>query len=170
MVILDVREKEEYEAEHIPGSIFCPLSQFDLHAKGILKNIKGEEVIVMCRSGKRAKMALEEIKKHDSAHLKFTCFEGGIIQWKSEGKPVITKGQTPLPIMRQVQIIASSMIILAFAGSHFITHDLVYLALFVGFGLALAGWTGICPMVAILQRLPWNKKSENSSTNASCCQ
>jgi rhodanese-related sulfurtransferase len=170
MVILDVREKEEYEAEHIPGSIFCPLSQFDLHAKGILKNIKESDVIVMCRSGKRAKMALDELKKHDASHLNFTCFEGGILQWKSEGKPVVAQGKAPLPIMRQVQIGASSMIILAFAGSHFIAHDLVYLALFVGFGLALAGWTGICPMVSLLQKMPWNKKSGAVSTNASCCQ
>ena len=40
MVILDVREKEEFEAEHIPDSLFCPLSQLELFAPGLLKNIK----------------------------------------------------------------------------------------------------------------------------------
>ena len=40
MVILDVREKEEFEAEHIPESISCPLSQFDMLVPGILKNTK----------------------------------------------------------------------------------------------------------------------------------
>ena len=32
MIILDVREREEFEAEHISNSISCPLSQFDFMA------------------------------------------------------------------------------------------------------------------------------------------
>lgn len=158
MIILDVREKEEFEAEHIPESISCPLSQFDIVAPGILKNIKDLDIVVMCRTGNRAKMALEELKKYNVNHSKFACYDGGIIQWKTEGKAVKGKGSI-FPIMRQVQIGASSMIFIAFLGSKFLNPNFVYLALFVGFGLALAGYTGFCPMVQILQKMPWNKKS-----------
>lgn len=171
MIILDVREKEEFEAEHIPESILCPLSQFDLQAPGILKNLKNEEVIIMCRTGNRAKMAVNELKKHQASHLTFTPYEGGIVKWKSEGKPVRGKGAV-LPIMRQVQIIASTMIFAAFIGAQFINPSFVYLALFVGFGLALAGYTGICPMVFMLQKMPWNNKSLTNScgvTKTNCC-
>lgn len=172
MIILDVREKSEYEAEHIPDSICCPLSEFDLMAPGILKNMKDSEVVVMCRSGNRAQIALNEIKKLDFNHNTFTCYDGGIIKWKSEGKAIRGKGSV-FPIMRQVQIVASTLILLAFLGAAFIHPQIVYLALFVGFGLALAGYTGICPMVFLLQKMPWNNKkmSQGSSDNSknNCC-
>jgi rhodanese-related sulfurtransferase len=171
MIILDVREKEEFEAEYIPDSICCPLSQFDLLAPGILKNIKDSDILVMCRSGNRAKMALNELKKFDVAQHRFTVFEGGILKWKNDGKIIVGKGSV-FPIMRQVQIVASSMIFFAFLGSKFISHDFVYLALFVGFGLALAGYTGFCPMVFILQKMPWNNKKTSScnvTNNTNCC-
>jgi len=79
MIILDVREKEEFEAEHVPESICCPLSQFDLIAPGILKGIEDKDVLIMCRSGNRAKMALNEIKKINTELHRFSIFEGGII-------------------------------------------------------------------------------------------
>ncbi len=172
MVILDVREKNEYEAEHIPDSICCPLSEFDLVAPGILKNMKDSEVVVMCRSGKRAEIALNEIKKLDVNHNRFSSYEGGIIKWKKEGKALRGKGSI-FPIMRQLQIAASSMIFLAFLGATFIHPHIVYLALFVGFGLALAGYTGICPLVSMLQKMPWNSKkmaeSRNDNAKNNCC-
>lgn len=170
MIILDVREKEEFEAEHVPQSISCPLSQFDVLISGILKNIKEEEIILMCRTGNRAKMAITELKKYDSNHLNFTYYEGGLNKWKEQGKPINGKGSV-FPIMRQVQIVASSMIFFAFLGEKFISPNFIYLALFVGFGLALAGYTGYCPMVQILQKMPWNNKkmSSTQSSNPSCC-
>jgi len=164
MVILDVREKEEFEAEHVPDSICLPLSQFDLLAPGILKNIKNSDVLIMCRSGNRAKIAINELKKLDVEHNRFSTYEGGLLKWKLEGKPIRGKGSV-FPIMRQVQIVASSMIFLAFLGAHFIAPQFIYLALFVGFGLALSGYTGFCPMIFILQRMPWN----NKKINGGCC-
>ena len=171
MVILDVREREEFEAGHVPESICCPLSQFDLMAPGILKNIKESDVVIMCRTGIRAKMALNELKKFDVDQHKFTCYEGGMLQWQAQGKAVKGKGSI-FPLMRQVQIVASSMIFFAFLASKFINPDFVYLALFVGFGLALAGYTGFCPMAQILQKMPWNNKKINDCTTTdkpSCC-
>ena len=157
MVILDVREKNEFEAEHIPDSICCPLSEFDLVAPGILKSLQGQDVVVMCRSGNRAKIALNEIKKLDVNHNQFTCYEGGILKWKSEGKGVRGKGSV-FPIMRQMQIVASSMIFIAFLGFYFVHPYFIYLALLVGVGLSLAGWVGLCPMFYMLQKMPWNNR------------
>lgn len=169
MMILDVREKEEFEAEHIPESVSLPLTQLDLMAPGILKTIGDQKVIVMCRSGNRARMAMNELKKFNADLSKFEVYEGGILKWKEEGKPVRGKGSI-FPIMRQVQIVASSMIFLAFILSKFLAPEFVYLALFVGCGLAVAGWTGFCPMVFILQRMPWNKKQiENCTPNKTGC-
>lgn len=170
MIILDVREKEEFEAEHIPESVLCPLSQFDTVAPGILKNLKNEEVLIMCRSGNRAKLAMNELKKFPTDHLTFSVYDGGIIRWKQEGKAVQGVGSV-FPIMRQVQILASTMIFLAFLGWNFVSPNLIYLALFVGFGLGLAGWTGFCPAAFILQRMPWNNKKVAAcgTSNSGCC-
>jgi rhodanese-related sulfurtransferase len=171
MTILDVREREEFEAEHIPDSICCPLSQFDMLAPGIIKNIKETDVVVMCRTGNRSKMALNELKKFNVDLSKFSSFDGGIQQWKSLGHPVRGKGSV-IPIMRQMQIVASSLIFMAFLGSAFIHPHFIYLALFVGGGLALAGYTGHCAMVVILQKMPWNKTKMSDpsiDSNKSCC-
>lgn len=159
MVVLDVREKEEFEAEYISDSICCPLSQFDILAPGILKNIKDSDILIMCRSGQRSKLALAELKKLDLNNHRFSVYEGGISKWKSEGKMLNGVGGGVFPMMRQVQIIASSMIFLAFIAAKYIANDFIYLALFVGFGLALSGFTGICPMVYLLQKMPWNNKN-----------
>lgn len=68
--------------------------------------------------------------------------------------------EVTLPIMRQVHIVASSIVFLAFLSAYFVHPDLVYFALMVGFGLALSGYTGYCPMVYLLQKMPWNKKAK----------
>jgi rhodanese-related sulfurtransferase len=172
MIILDVREREEFSAEFIPDSICCPLSEFDLLAPGILKNIKDSEILLMCRSGNRSKMALHELKKFNLDQHKFTVFEGGMDRWKIEGKTTSGSGAV-FPLMRQVQIVASTLIFMAFLGAKTIAPEFVYLALLVGFGLALSGYTGVCPMVFLLQKMPWNNRQNKPSTNSSqphdCC-
>ena len=87
MVILDVREKEEFQAQSIPGSICCPLSQFDVMAPGILPLIQDEEVVVMCRSGKRATMALEGLKNLIKIAINFLFILGAFFN----GKPMVKK-------------------------------------------------------------------------------
>ncbi len=171
MIILDVREKEEFEAEHVPESICCPLSQFDLMAPGILKGIQDKDVVIMCRTGNRAKMAMNEMNKFNTELHRFSIYEGGIMKWKNEGNPVRGKGSI-FPIMRQVQIVASTMIFIAFFASYFLNESFIYLALLVGCGLALAGYTGYCPMVYMLQKMPWNNKkiADGSISNKpNCC-
>jgi rhodanese-related sulfurtransferase len=167
MLILDVREREEYEAEHIPGSILCPMSQLDVLAPGILKHINADEIVVMCRSGNRAKISIGEFRKL-GFNLNFTTYEGGILKWKQEGKEVIGSGGV-FPVMRQVQILASTLIFVGFALAQFINFNFVYLALFVGFGLAMAGWTGFCPAAKMLQMMPWNKNHQRPATDNNCC-
>ena len=172
MVILDVREKEEFAAEHIPDAIFCPLSQIDLVAPGILQNLKDKEVLVICRSGKRSQMALPILQKYNTLNLVLSSYEGGMIKWKQENKPILGE-KSIFPIMRQVHIIAASMVFCAFLATHFIYPGFIYLALLVGIGLCISGLTGHCPMAWLLQKMPWNQagvccKSEENKGN--CCK
>jgi hypothetical protein len=74
-----------------------------------------------------------------------------------------------VPVMRQAHMIASVMVFGAFILSHYVHPNFIYLALMVGVGTGLSGFTGFCPMVAILEKLPWNKNIKNENGGTSCC-
>ena len=55
-LIIDVREKHEYEQAHLEGSILVPLS--DISAEKINKiNSENNDIILHCRSGNTNKVA-----------------------------------------------------------------------------------------------------------------
>ena len=61
-----------------------------------------------------------------------------------------------LPTLRQAFVVAALMILAAFLLAEILHPDWIYLALLPAFGLLFSGLTGICPMVYILQTMPWN--------------
>ncbi len=158
MTIIDVRERDEFEAEHIDGSIFVPLSDFARLAPGVLSNIKNTDVTIICRSGKRAQLAKEMIQILGyEDKIKASVYEGGILKWKADGKPTIVHRKYHLPIMRQVQLIVGLGILLTGSASYFIDTRFLFVTLFFGAGLTLAGSTGFCGMAILLSKMPWNK-------------
>jgi rhodanese-related sulfurtransferase len=89
-VILDVREQDEFEAQHIPGSVLVPLSQFGHKAPGVLQTLVGKKVLVMCRSGVRAVRALEQISELGfGGQVAAEVYNGGILEWARQGNPVV---------------------------------------------------------------------------------
>ena len=52
--LVDCREQHEWDAGHIEGAIFVPLSQWDQHAQQIDPN---KPIVVYCRSGVRSMRA-----------------------------------------------------------------------------------------------------------------
>ena len=70
----------------------------------------------------------------------------------------VVKKETHIkPLNQQVQIGASSMILLGLALYLFVTPWGLLLPLFAGLGLMNAGVTGVCGMSKLLVRMPWNK-------------
>lgn len=63
-----------------------------------------------------------------------------------------------LPTMRQSFVVASLLIILGNILGYFVHTGFFILTLIVAGGLMFSGVVGICPMVHILQKLPWNKQ------------
>lgn len=157
-VILDVREQDEFSAEHVPGSIWVPLSQFGHLAPGVLQSLAGRSLLLMCRSGNRARLAAEEIEKLGfKGQVEFSVYEGGILEWARQGKPVL-KGRTAhLPILRQVQLIAGLIVFISSLLSVYYDRRLVWAAAFIGAGLTFAGLTGFCGLAQLLSVMPWNK-------------
>ena len=79
-VVLDVREQNEFNAGHIPGSILIPYTQIDAKAETMLPN-KDKQILVYCRSGRRSKIASESLAKLGYTNVKEF---GGIIDWPYE--------------------------------------------------------------------------------------
>jgi len=160
-LVLDVREIDEFKAERVPGSMHLPLSQLDALAPGLLKPLQACHFVVMCRSGNRARLATEQLVARGLLPRERTkIFEGGILEWKRQGQP--TEGSSSagrLPIMRQVQVGAGLMTAVGSLLTWLADPSWVFLPLFVGTGLTVAGATGFCGMALILQKMPWNRET-----------
>lgn len=79
-VILDVRTQEEYDEKHIPKAILIPDYEIREKAEGILTD-KNQLILVYCRSGRRSKLASEDLLELGYTNIKEF---GGIIDWPYE--------------------------------------------------------------------------------------
>ena len=78
VIVLDVREQEEYDSGHIPGAVLLPLGAIDGESAAEAIPKKDAAVLVYCRSGSRSKRAAKAL-----AELGYTgVYEfGGIMTW-----------------------------------------------------------------------------------------
>ena len=85
ILLIDVREPHEYEAERIHGALLYPLSTFDPSA---LPDTGRRKIVLQCGSGRRSAKAIalcEQAGVPVDSHLR-----GGIQAWKAAGLPTIT--------------------------------------------------------------------------------
>lgn len=91
-IILDVRERFEFNAEYIEGSTCIPLSRLNKLGPAFLKENCGKKLTIMCKSGKRAQIAQAQIEKMGFQNeIETEVFKGGILEWKKQGKPTIVR-------------------------------------------------------------------------------
>ena len=81
VIILDVREQDEYDSGHIPGAVLLPVGTIDEETAAEVIPDKDSTVLVYCRSGNRSKTASSAL-----AELGYTnIYEfGGINTWPYE--------------------------------------------------------------------------------------
>ena len=81
VIILDVREQDEYASGHIPDAILLPVDTIDEETAAAVIPEKESTVLVYCRSGNRSKTASSTL-----AELGYTnIYEfGGINTWPYE--------------------------------------------------------------------------------------
>ena len=80
IIILDVREQDEFDAGHIPGAVLLPYTKIDEKAEGLFPD-KDKQMLVYCRSGRRSKIAAEALVALGYTNIKEF---GGIIDWQYE--------------------------------------------------------------------------------------
>ena len=78
VVILDVREQDEYDSGHIPGAVLLSAGTIGEDTAAAVIPERGSVVLVYCRSGNRSKAASEKL-----VELGYTnVYEfGGISTW-----------------------------------------------------------------------------------------
>ena len=79
-VIIDARTEEEFATGHIPNAILIPEYEIAQRAEEELPH-KDALILVYCRSGRRSKIASEELVKLGYTNVKEF---GGIIDWPYE--------------------------------------------------------------------------------------
>jgi rhodanese-related sulfurtransferase len=86
VLLVDVREPDEYAAGHIPGASLNALQRFDPAA---LPKVSGKRVVLSCRSGKRSlsALALAQAAGRDDVRAHFP---GGMLEWVQAGEAVET--------------------------------------------------------------------------------
>jgi rhodanese-related sulfurtransferase len=83
ILLVDVREANEYAFERIPGALLYPLSTFD--PKAIPSGSR--KLVVQCAAGGRSMRAAQALVA--AGHTQVANLEGGINAWKAQGLPLI---------------------------------------------------------------------------------
>ena len=87
VILLDAREKEEFEISHIPGAIWVGYDDFSIERlKGIDKN---KPVVTYCSVGYRSERIGEKLQKEGFTNVQ--NFEGSIFRWMNEEQRVVNK-------------------------------------------------------------------------------
>jgi len=79
--LIDVREKDEFAAGHVPGAVNIPMSELG----GRLDELPSGAFDVICQAGGRSARVVQalEAQGHDATNV-----EGGTGEWIATGHPV----------------------------------------------------------------------------------
>ena len=91
VVLIDVREPQEYAAEHIPGAVLMPLSSFNPQAAAARG--EGKPVVISCQVGGRAGRSAEAMVAAGTTPP--VLFRESLNGWKAAGLP--TESGPPKP-------------------------------------------------------------------------
>jgi rhodanese-related sulfurtransferase len=153
VTLVDVREPAEHAGEKIPGSILVPLSKFDPNRVPFDDN---KTTVLYCRTGNRSAQAAQKL--FAAGMNEVTHLEGGLSAWVQAGYPTQVNKNAPISLMRQVQIVAGSLVVIGTVLGALVSPWFLLLSGFVGSGLVFAGITDTCALGMLLAKMPWNQK------------
>lgn len=162
VILIDVREADEFKAEHIANAISIPLSSLEAGLSA-LDIPQTKTILFQCLKGSRGQMACTRVSEMKGIENKIINMGGGIEAWKVAGFPVIGGAccaSTKISIFRQVQIIVG-FLVATFVIIGIVTKTPMAFVIAGGFGGALfmAGITGWCGLAMLLAKMPWNKSA-----------
>jgi len=84
LFVLDVRSPEEFREGHVPGAVNVPYDQI---AARIAEVPKDKDVVLYCRSGRRAGIAADVLAAN--GYTRLSHLEGDMPAWIAQGRPVV---------------------------------------------------------------------------------
>jgi rhodanese-related sulfurtransferase len=152
LVLVDIREADEFARMRIPGALSQPLSAWE---QAHLTIDPAADVVFTCRTGMRTGAACDRLaaRVNGDAYV----LDGGLDAWRKAGLPVAEDRKGPIELNRQVQITAGLLILAGVLLGTFVAAPWYGLAAFVGAGLTFAGISGTCAMARLLMLAPWNR-------------
>jgi phage shock protein E len=84
LFLLDVRTPQEYAEGHIAGAINVPYDQL---ATRLAEVPKDKDVVLYCRSGRRAGIAADVLAAN--GYKRLSHLDGDMIAWTEKGRPVV---------------------------------------------------------------------------------
>jgi rhodanese-related sulfurtransferase len=85
LVVLDVREKEAFEAAHVPGAKHLPRGQLEIRINDVLPD-PTVRIVTICEFGKISTLAAATLR--DLGFLRAAALDGGMKAWREGGFPV----------------------------------------------------------------------------------
>lgn len=147
-VLVDIRSADQHARAHIPCARNIPLNR--------LARIDGApEVIFHCKSGMRTAAHAAALAASTDAPV--FLLDGGLDAWRKAGLDCRIDAKAPLEIMRQVQIVAGTLVLAGVLLGFTVAPGWFGLSAFVGAGLTFAGISGWCGMARLLALMPWNR-------------
>lgn len=93
-VVLDVRTAEEYAAGHVPGALNVAHDQIEQRLSELAPH-RDDEVVLYCRSGRRAALAIERLRAAGFTQLRH--LEGDYLGWEQETAGTVAEAASTAP-------------------------------------------------------------------------
>lgn len=91
-LLLDVRTPAEYGDGHLAGALNVPVDEVAAR-HGVLGIPHDRELVVYCKSGKRAARARETLQSLGYTHVQL--LEGSADAWRADGRPLVKEHPSP---------------------------------------------------------------------------
>ena len=91
IVLLDTRERKEYEISHIPGAIWVGYDDFKIKRLEYIP--KDAKVVTYCSVGYRSERIGEQLQR--AGYQDVHNLKGSIFKWINEGNTVVDKAGNP---------------------------------------------------------------------------
>lgn len=152
--LVDVRSSSEFASGHIPGAVNIPMEQIEARLGDLLPNLP---VVLICQTGKRARMTARLL---EPCQRPISVLEGGTSAWIQAGLSVVINVKTRWSLERQVRLGAGLLVLAGVVLALTVNPAWMFLSAFIGLGLTFAGLTDFCPMAVMLEKMPWNGRSQ----------
>jgi rhodanese-related sulfurtransferase len=90
VTIVDVREREEWDAGHVPGAVHLSKGVIERDVEKTIPDLHAE-LVLYCGGGSRSALAADNLQK--MGYDRVWSMIGGMKGWRDSGQPV--EGQSP---------------------------------------------------------------------------